>query len=450
MVDQIGDRRLIDALSRLVGAANVVTDRSVTESYTTDWTGRFVGSTPCVVRPGSVDEVAAVLAWCNANGVAVVPQGGNTGLVGGSVPLQGEIVVSLRRLDAVSPVDAAAAQLTVGAGATLASVHRAAASAGSAFAVDLHARDTATIGGMVATNAGGLRVVRYGPMRAQVAGLEAVKADGTVLSHLSGLLKDNTGYDWPGLVVGSEGTLAVVTAARLRLVPEFGERVTALVAVPSMSDAVGLAVQARAELADLDAIEFVDAACVELVRSCFATPLPVGSSGMLMLIECAGVVDPTAALADVVGDRPAAVASESVGRARLWQFRDLTAQAIARSGVPHKLDVTLPLGRLAEFVDAVPSVVAPPARAFQFGHVADGNVHVNVLGLDPHDESVDDAVLQLCASMGGSISAEHGIGVAKKRWLSLCRTPAEIETFRAIKNAWDPNAILNPQAMLPG
>lgn len=444
---------LAGALGRFVGADHVVTDPDVLAPYCRDWTGRFAGSSPALVRPGSTEEVAAVVAWCNANGMAVVAQGGNTGLVGGAVPYRGEVVLSLGRLSAIGAVDRPAAQVTAGAGATLADVQRAAEAGGYVFAVDLAARDSATIGGMVATNAGGLRVVRYGHMRAQVVGLEAVRADGTILSRLGGLVKDNTGYDWPGLLVGSEGTLAVITAARLRLVPPLANRVTALVAVGSMAEAVGLAATARRALADLDAMEFVDAGGVALVREAFGLrDLFAGRpASPLVLIECAANHDPTDALAELVGDHDAVVASDSPGRQRLWLYRDRMTEAIARVGVPHKLDVTLPASELAAFIEAVPDVVAAlaaDARVYQFGHVADGNVHVNVVGLDPDDETVDGEVLALAASMGGSISAEHGVGYAKRRWLSLCRSEAEIELFRSLKQAWDPRATLNPSVLL--
>ena len=222
--------RLVTSLADVVGPGHVLVDPDLTASYETDWTGRFTGRAAAVVRPGTTAEVAAVMALLHGAGRPVVPQGGNTGLVGGGVPLHGEVVVSLRRLAAVEAVDVAAGQVTVGAGATLAAVDDAAAGVGLAVGVDLAARGSATIGGMVATNAGGLRMLRYGGMRAQTAGVEAVLADGRVLSHLGGLTKDNTGYDLAGLLAGSEGTLAVVTRVRLRLVPRLEHRTTGLLA----------------------------------------------------------------------------------------------------------------------------------------------------------------------------------------------------------------------------
>src|SRR5436305_11462667 len=213
----------------IVGEQHVLTG-DATAGFAVDWTGRFRGRTPATVRPQNTAEVAAVLALCTDAGRPVVPQGGNTGLVGGGVPLHGEVVVSLRRLAAIDAVDVAAGQVTAGAGATLAAVDAAASGAGLAFGVDLAARDSATVGGMVATNAGGLRMLRYGPMRAQTAGVEAVLADGRLVVHLGGLAKDNTGYDLAGLLAGSEGTLAVITRLRLRLVPRLEHRTTGLLA----------------------------------------------------------------------------------------------------------------------------------------------------------------------------------------------------------------------------
>jgi FAD/FMN-containing dehydrogenase len=446
----------VAALRALVGDEHVLDDPGVTVSYATDWTGRFVGRADIVVRPGSVDEVAAVLRTCDEAGVAVVPQGGNTGLVGGGVPLDGEIVLSTRRLDALEPVDVAAGQVTAGAGVTIADLQAHAASAGLAYAVDLAARDSATVGGTVATNAGGLHVLRYGATRRQLVGVEAVRADGEIVRHLGGLEKDNTGYDLAGLFCGSEGTLAVVTAARLRLVAVQPARATALLAFDTVTDALDAVVGLRG-VSTLDAVELFLAPGLDLVRERLGLPAPLPAPHpVYLLVEVASAADPTGELVDAVGSlstvRDAAVADDSVRRAELWRYREGHTEAINTLGPPHKLDVTLPATRLAPFIDEVPSRVqrfAPDAQVWLFGHAADGNVHVNVTGVAPDDERVDDAVFQLVASMGGSISAEHGIGRAKRRWLHLVRSEAEIDTFRAIKTALDPNAILNPNAILP-
>jgi FAD/FMN-containing dehydrogenase len=372
------------------------------------------------------------------------------------VPLHGEVVLSLGRLDRPEAVDGQAGQVTVGAGVTLAALHDAASAAGWAYGVDIASRQSATVGGTVATNAGGLHVLRYGATRAQLTGLEAVLGTGAVLSHLAGLVKDNTGYDWPGLVCGSEGTLAVVTRARLRLVPPLAFRTAALLAFPSVPDALAASARLRRSLPALEACELVLAPGVELVCSVsgaappFAEPHPV-----FLLVEAADRADPTGALAEAVDAlervSDVAVATEPARRAGLWQYREDHTVAINTLGPPHKLDVTLPLGALAEFVDRVPGVVAgvgPAARTWLFGHVGDGNIHVNVTGLAPDDDRVDDAVLRLVAGLGGSISAEHGIGTAKRRWLHLSRSPAELAAFRSIKAALDPDGILNPEVLV--
>lgn len=448
---------VVERLARIVGARHVLTDPELTAAYAVDWTGRFRGSAPAVVRPGCTEEVAAVLAACNEAGVAVVPQGGNTGLVGGSVPMGGEVVLSLRRLDHLGPVDTLAGQVTAGAGVTLAALQHHAAAMGWAFGVDLAARDSATVGGMVATNAGGNRMLRYGPMRAQVLGVEAVLADGRIVRHLGGLLKDNTGYDLAGLLTGSEGTLAVVTRVRLLLVPAYEQRVVALLALGSVRDAIEATVELRRGLDCLESAELFLAEGLDLVCRAFGIPRPfTGNHSSYLLVECADHDDPLPALGRAVERlgplvADAAVATDAAHRAALWRYREAHTEAIATLGVPHKLDVTLPAGELAAFVERVPHVVgsrAPGARTFLFGHVGDGNVHVNVVGAGEGDE-VDGAVLELVAAMGGSISAEHGIGRAKRAWLHLNRSPAEIEVFRAIKRALDPNGILNPGVLLP-
>jgi FAD/FMN-containing dehydrogenase len=447
------------AVARLreVVGAEVVVDPDLVASYVTDWTGRFVGHAPLVVRPGSTEEVAGVVSVCRELGVALVPQGGNTGLVGGGVPLDGEVVLSLRRLRQVDPVDEQAGQVTAGAGVTLGELQAVARAAGWSYGVDMASRDSATVGGTVATNAGGLRVVRYGDTRAQVLGLEAVLGSGEVISHLGGLVKDNTGYHWPSLVCGSEGTLAVVTAARLRLVPPVDHRTVALLAFPAVRPAVDAASRLRRALPNLEASELVLAPGMELVCSVTGTRLPFPTSHpVYLLIEVADRTDPTGPLAEAVEDiddlSDVAVATEPGPRAALWYYREAHTEAINTLGSPHKLDVTLPDAALAEFVDRVPEVVRtvdPAARTWLFGHVGDGNIHVNVSGPAPDDDRVDDAVFRLAAALGGSISAEHGIGTAKKRWLHLSRTPAEIRAFRSIKRALDPAGILNPQVLLP-
>ena len=445
-------RELVD----VVGAPHVVTDAEVLAPHVVDWTGRFRGHTAAMVRPGSTVEVAGVLDVCRRHHVAIVPQGGNTGMVGGSVPLAGELVLSTRRLDHVGPVDLAAEQLTAGAGATVEAVQHAAAAAGLRYAVDFGARGSATIGGSIATNAGGINLLRHGGTREQLVGVEAVLGTGDVISRLAGLVKDNTGYDLARLLCGSEGTLGVVTAARLRLVDAPDHTVTALVGFDTIAHAVDAVSAWRRATDVLDAAEIVLDAGVELVSTAFGYAPPFERpSAVYVLVEASAHDDPTGRLGDLVaaavGVEQVAVADDAARRSALWRFREEHTAAIGTLGVPHKFDVTVPIGRLAEFMRDVPHVVTavePTATTWQFGHVGDGNIHVNVTGAAPEAEALDEQVLRFVVACGGSISAEHGIGTAKARWLPLDRSHGELAAMRAIKRALDPDGILNPGVLL--
>jgi FAD/FMN-containing dehydrogenase len=269
---------VIPGLVEIVGDDHVLTDPDLRVPYEEDWTRRFRGDARAVVRPGSVDEVARVVRWCGEHGIAIVPQGGNTGLVGGAIPHDGAIVLSLRRLQAIRELDTAAGQVTVEAGVTLATLAAACQGSGWEFGVDLGARDSATLGGMIATNAGGTRVLRYGMMRDNLIGLQAVLGDGSQISHLGGLVKDNTGYDLAGLLCGSEGTLGIVTAARLKLVPAWPDRLTVAIACASWTDAMALANRLRREVEGLDGLEAVDAAGQRAAYTHLGLRLPFGES----------------------------------------------------------------------------------------------------------------------------------------------------------------------------
>lgn len=454
------DKSLLDEFESIVGASHALHEDELVASYSTDWTGRFKGSTPLVLRPGTTEEVAQILRVASDANVALVPQGGNTGLVGGSVPLRGEVVLSLLRLNVCEPVDVLAQQVTLGAGVTLAQAQNHVSPFNLAIGVDLAARDSCTIGGMIATNAGGINVVRYGPMRDQLLGVEAITADGSSISHLEGLEKDNTGYHLPGLLAGSEGSLAVITKARLRLHPQLDERCSAMLAFKSVGDAVSATAQLRRSVPDLHAVEVIFREAMDLVSDYISTSIPVRSDGSAWLIvEAASSSDPTDELAQAIDDLgdlvlDVAVGHDSTSRAGLWQFREKITEAIATRGTPHKLDVTLPASELAEFVSRIPEIINEVDRratAVMFGHLGDGNVHVNVLGddgLEP-DNEVESAVLGYVAQLGGSISAEHGIGTAKKEFLHLNRSGEEIAIFRAIKSSFDPKGILSPNTLIP-
>jgi FAD/FMN-containing dehydrogenase len=439
----------------VVGAPHVLVDPDTTAAHRVDWTGRFRAAPTPVVRPGTTDEVAALVAAAREHGVGIVAQGGNTGLVGGGVPLDGGVVLDVRRLDALVDLDPAGGQLTAGAGATIAAVQAAATSLGWAYGVDWAARDSATVGGSVATDAGGLRFIRHGSTRRQVLGVEAVLGTGTAVRHLPAVEKDNTGYRLASLLCGSEGTLGVVTAARLRLVPPRGPVATALVAFDRLEGALDAAALLRRSVRGIEALEFVTGDGLELVVTTlslappFPNPVPAA-----LLVEVTSDADPVVELAEAVtalhGVSDVAVADDEPRRRALWAYRERHTEAIARLGPVHKLDVTLPAAHLADFVAEVGALVrpvAPDASVWCFGHAGDGNVHVNLTGLAPDDDA-DQVVLEAVASRGGSISAEHGIGRAKRRWLHLAHGPGDLEAMRTLKRAFDPDGICNPGVLL--
>jgi FAD/FMN-containing dehydrogenase len=438
---------LLREFASVVGEAHVLTGEA-TAGYAVDWTGGFRGHTPAVLRPGSTAEVATLLALCSDAEVPVVPQGGNTGLVGGSVPLHGEVVLSLGRLGRLDPVDTDAGQVTAGAGVSLQRV--ADADPALDLGVLIASRGTATVGGAIATNAGGLRVLRYGPMRAQVRGVEAVLSDGTIVSHLSGLVKDNTGYDYPGLLAGSEGTLAVVTAARLQLVPRPAGLVTVIIGLLDLAGVHGLARRALREVPGLLSAEFFTRTGLDVLAEHAGLVAPLREPvPAYLLLEAAG---PGAAedLAALAGDLPAAVATAAADRARLWAYRERHPEAAGFLGTPLKLDVSVPAAqwvRLASEVTGVLRAVDPEATVIIYGHVADGNVHVNVVPAAGADGRHEEAVFGLVVSLGGSVSAEHGIGALKAPWFPLVRSDAERELFTRIRSAFDLAGILNPHVL---
>ena len=458
---------LLDELAGAVGAAHVLADPALRAGYERDWTGRWQSRCLAVVRPADTAQVSAVVRACAAAEVAIVTQGGNTGLVGGGVPRpEGrQIVLSTARLNAIGEIDTATAQLSAGAGVTLAAAQRAARDSGLDLALDLAARDGATLGGLAACDAGGLRALRHGTARRQIAGIEAVLADGGVVSRMSGLLKDTAGYDLGALLVGSEGTLAVICAVRWSLHRRRDARAVALVGLETVQEAVELVATLRPRLASLEVCELMERAGMELTLAHLRLAAPLELTPIAVLLECAADTDPLdelAAALDEAGVAGRAVtAADAAGRERLLAMRESHADAIAAHGVPAKFDVGVPLDRLAEFCDRVRGVVAratPGSRLVVFGHLGDGNLHVNVLEgtaggvadgvadgvAGKPEEALDTAVLELVADCGGTVSAEHGIGVHKPRYLRLVRSEAELRAMRAIKRALDPLGILNP------
>lgn len=447
-------------LDRILGAfpgSSLITDADRLVTFGTDLTGRFRHLPIAVVRPASVDEVAAIVRTCNEHGFRLVPQGGNTGLVGGAIPTSDEIVMSLAGLGHVGDVDEASRCLVAEAGATLQSVQDAARAHGLELPIDFAARASATIGGMIATDAGGALALRHGTMRDRVAGLEVVLADGTVIDHLDRPEKDSSGFDLTRLIPGSEGTLGIVTRARLRLTPHPSHRSVALVAFEGIEEAARVTARLRSTLPSLEAADFFLEGGLELVRERFGLPPPFGRPhGAYVVLSCSGNQDPTYEMGEAVSHcdevSDVVVAQSAEQRDKLWSYRELHNESINATGVPHKLDVSVAPNRVPALVASVDDWLArhrPQARGVYYGHLADGNVHVNVIGAERDDDAIDEAVFTRVAELGGSISAEHGVGQAKARWLHLSRPPAEIAKMWSVKRALDPNEVLNPGKLLP-
>jgi FAD/FMN-containing dehydrogenase len=440
---------LVEALREVVGRDHVLVDADVRATYETDWLRQWHGATPAVVRPGSAAEVAAVLGVCAEAGVAVVPQGGNTGLVGGSVPRDGAVLLSMQRFTELGPVDPLARQVTVGSGVTMEQLQVHARAAGLDFAVDWGARATATVGGAVSTNAGGSRVVRFGTMRSQVMGVQAVFADGSIVTQLEGLAKETAGPHLPSLLVGSEGTLAVITAVRVKLVPWLRATSAALIACDSLVDAVSLLPRLR-ELPSLDAVELMLPEALEIACNFLQLkpPLEPSSAGAFVMVDCAAHDDPTEELVALL-EHERGVLAVGAQRELLYRIRDHITIAIGARGVPLKLDVAVPVQHLDRLVRRVQAAVPRGAELVIFGHLAEGNLHVNVLGAGDAVTQLREDVLNAAIDLGGTISAEHGIGVAKADWLERLKGPAAYAALCAVKRALDPTNRLNPGVLFP-
>ncbi len=460
-------------LRDLVGPAGVVDDPA---GFLTDWRGAYSGTAAAVVRPGSTEEVAAVVALCRELGVAVVPQGGNTGLCGGAVPDASgrQVVLSLTRMRRIRDLDAANSTITVEAGVVLRTVQEAAAAAGRLFPLSLGAEGSCTIGGNLATNAGGTGVLRYGTMRDLTLGLEVVLPDGRVWDGLRGLRKDNTGYDLKQLFVGAEGTLGVITAAVLTLFPAVRSRATAWVALPDPQAAVDLIGLVRASAGDrLTAFELMSRQSVEFVlRHAAGARDPIADvHPWYALVELSDTLPDAAldavvetALGEAVGRgvvADAVVASGSAQVAALWALREGVSEAQDHEGPSLKHDVTVPISSIPAFVAATDRALAgalPGVRVVAYGHVGDGNLHYNLSGPEPRDDGAFRAragvlsriVYDSVAAFDGSISAEHGLGQSKRDVIAGYKSPLELELMRGVKRLLDPAGLMNPGKVLPG
>ncbi|GAA5107178.1 FAD-binding oxidoreductase [Alloalcanivorax gelatiniphagus] len=464
---------LLDRLRAAVGDAHVLTGADDVAAHVVDWTGTHRGRALAVVRPGSTAEVSAVVAACAEARTPIVPQGGNTGLVGGGVPDDSgaQVVLSLGRMRTVREVDPVAGTITVDAGVVLAEVQAAAAAAGRLFPMSLGSEGSCTIGGNLATNAGGTAVLRYGMTRQLVLGLEVVLPDGRVWDGLRGLRKDNTGYDLTQLFVGSEGTLGVITGAVLRLFPATPRHATAWVAVPSVEAAVALlGVAQRRAGAHLATFEIANRQAIELVLAHLpGTVDPLGApSEWYVLLELAGTETDDSlddALEAILGDAveasladDAAIAGSPAQRSALWGLREGISEVQKVEGATLKQDVTLPIADLAAWTVAMgPRLqeILPGVRPVTYGHVGDGNLHYNLNAPLVDGRSDDEAlraaagelttaIYDAVAAANGSISAEHGLGRTKAAAAASYKSDVEVDLMRAVKHALDPAGLMNP------
>jgi FAD/FMN-containing dehydrogenase len=462
-------RALLDSLLA-APVGRVLTQPSDTDPFLWDWRRQWHGSALAVVQPGSTQEVAAVIRWCAEHQVAVVPQGGNTGLSGGATPSPDgtSIVLSLARLNRIRAVDPVNNTITAEAGCVLHAVQEAALGVGRYFPLSLAAEGSCTIGGNLATNAGGTAVLRYGSARALCLGLEVVTADGSVWDGLKSLRKDNSGYDLRDLFIGSEGTLGVITAATLALHPSQGDQAVALIPVGSIHEAVSVFEVLRGRLdQQLTACEVMSGDCIELVASCFPSvhiPFAATPAWVMLAEVSAGSNSAEVALVDalalVAGMDDALVATASQDRSAMWALRELISEAQAAVGPAIKHDVAVPISALGAFASETAAAVArefPEVRQVVFGHLGDGNLHYNCSPqpgfaadrFTAMTSALNAVVHDLVRAHGGSISAEHGLGVLRKDEADAHRSAVERRLMQSIKSALDPLGIMNPGKVLP-
>ena len=464
----------LELFTEIVGPEHAIAEPDRQLPYLREWRDLYAGQAALVLRPGSTEEVSRILAAASDAGIGIVPQGGNTGLVGGQIPSSSgtEVVLSLSRMNQVRSVDAAGTAMVVEAGLTLGEAQGVADRAGRLFPLSLPSEGSCQVGGVLATNAGGVGVLAYGNARNLALGLEVVLADGQIWDGLKTLKKDNTGYDLRDLFIGSEGTLGVITAAALKLFPKPVEKATAFVALPDAQAALALFRLAEERAHErLTAFEFMSRLAVDLVlrhvadaRAPLQEPAP-----WYALIEISSATGNGAASdalerllseasdKNLIGD--AAIARSLKQAQNLWRLREAASEAQKPEGGSIKHDISVPVGRIPEFLERAGPViedVCPGARPVVFGHFGDGNVHYNVSqppGMDQARfvalwQSMSAAVHDLIAEMGGSISAEHGIGQMKRADLVRFKSPLELDLMRKIKAAFDPEGILNPGKVL--
>jgi D-lactate dehydrogenase (cytochrome) len=461
---------LIAQFTRIVGDKYAVTDAAEIAPYVTEERDLFKGRSPLVLRPGSTAEVSAICKLATAHAIALVPQGGNTGLVGGQTPHHGEVVVSLRRMARIREVDTASNTMTCEAGVVLQIAQQRAAEVDRLFPLSLGAEGSCTIGGNLSTNAGGTTALAYGVAREMALGLEVVLADGRVLNGLSKLKKDNTGYDLRNLFIGAEGTLGIITAATLKLFPKPRAIETAFVGLASPAQALKLLAIAQAEAAGtLTSFELLAEIAVGFsirhgidIRDPLAAKHP-----WYVLMELSSPRDDARATLEAIltqgledGIVDDAVIAANLGQRRaFWKLRDEMSAAQKPEGGSIKHDISVPVAAVAEFIEEADAAVIrliPGARPVPFGHLGDGNIHYNVsqpVGANAADflarwHEVNAVVFEIVLKLGGSISAEHGIGVLKRDELPAVKDPVAIELMRQVKAMLDPKGIMNPGKVL--
>jgi len=457
---------LASQIAARIGAKNVVTDPDLLAPHLSEWRGRYSGQTPFAAYPATTDEVAAIVTLCAAAGAKITPQGGNTGLVGAQIP-DGEVLISLRRMNRIREIDAGNDSLTAEAGVILAHVQSAAAESNRLFPLSLAAEHSATIGGLISTNAGGVHVLRYGMMRDIVLGIEAVLPDGRVFSGLKGERPFNTGYDLKQLFIGAEGTLGIVTAACLKLYPQPAAREVVLLAVPSAEHALALLHRMKAATGAVSAFEVMNRLAVEVtVKNVASVRDPLGGAGALaVLIEFEAAhaeglrdaIEGALAAAIDAGEAETALIAENASQARdFWALREMISAGHKPEGAQVSHDISVPVSKTPEFLakaNAALEAKLAGVRIVAFGHMGDGNFHYTAMqpiGADPAafpGPALTQTVYEIATALGGSISAEHGIGVARRADLARFKDSESLALMRAVKRAIDPANVMNPRVL---
>lgn len=465
---------LIRKFEEIVGQKNVLTNKTDMQGYLSEWRDKYVGIAHAVVLPKTVDEVSKILALCYETGTPVVPQGGNTSLVGGSIPFDSgeEVIISLRRMNTIREVDTKSGTLTVEAGCILADLQQIADDNDCMFPLRIGSEGSCQIGGNISTNAGGVQVLHYGNTREQVLGLEVVLPDGRIWDGLTSLRKDNTGYDLKQLFIGGEGTLGIVTAAVVKMYPRPKYQQLALIAVPDVEAAVGFLGLARNLSGDqVTAIELIPRIGIDLVVKNvpdFTDPMPARYDWQILVELSSSVSDNLKDLMETILEKAfegevvldAIVPASESQQQKLWSLREEISGAQKPEGGSIKHDISVPVARIPDFIreaDAAVKEIVPNFRPVTFGHIGDGNLHYNPLQPADMDKQeflskwheISRAVHDIVHAMRGSISAEHGIGRMKKNDLPRYKSDVELDMMRKIKSALDPKGIMNPGKMLP-